>query len=130
MPKGLDPQGPNTTAAPPPLCPSQFFFLKLLLPCHSHAQSFTGSPCPVRSPCPLARQLRSWRGKQPRSLPSSPTGNHLTPAKRKSQLRYHQTVPLFIERGPPFSLLTPTKLAKCPPAGPSVCGKEHEETEG
>lgn len=56
MPKGLDPQGPNTTAAPPPLCPSQLSFRK------------TASAMPL--PCPELHGL-SMPYEEP--MPSGPT---------------------------------------------------------
>lgn len=56
MPKGLDPQGPNTTAAPPPLCPSQLSFRK------------TASAMPL--PCPELHGL-SMPCEEP--MPSGPT---------------------------------------------------------
>lgn len=50
--KGLDPQGPNTTAAPPPLCPSQLFFRKTAsakpLPC----PELHGLSMPCEEPMP------------------------------------------------------------------------------
>lgn len=111
---------------PPPLCPSQLSFRKtasaMPLPC----PELHGLSMPCEEPMPSGPTVKVWRGKRPCSPPSSPAENHLLCQTEKSTSLSPNCPPFHRKRT--FLLLAhPQSWPKCPPSGPSVCGKEHEE---